>query len=421
MRFYLEDYCRKKGLAAIFSMYRYVRSIHKSHNIKSLANLADLLMHVPHTSFSASIQKRGHLIAKSVIETLAEKDNVSLNWTVLLKPPGRYNEPGVLMVSFETELLKLLRARRLSSLLDSYQICFLPTWQPFFSKEVFLLASISKRPFFILPSNLGEKKLCESFSANCQYIPLHAASWVNPDLYHRDTVKKDIDIVMLANFARHKRHWKLFEALRFMPENLNVCLYGVARGHRTGQELRKEASYFNVASRFTIVESAPDEVIRNALARSRLFCAFTHREGSYVGVAEALMAGVPVAMFRDAHIGTKVYLNKDTGFLLDPGRPLAPQLLTALARVDSMDPMSWAREHIASEKNSAILNKYLQVNAKEQGGSWAKDIEPVYSQRFDFYYHRGQKMEEKMSFHYQQIKDDYGVNIVRPDYHVPGS
>ena len=411
-----EDHLRKKGISNLFSIVRYLLSLPRGRSIDSLDAIADLLMHVPNSPVTNTLKTRGHLIAETVGNSLGTFDEMDLGWSVLLKPQINSHEPGVLLVSFESELLKLLRIRRLSSLLENYQICFLPSWQPFYSKEVFLLAAVTKKPFFILPSNLGEQELCESFSPKCRYVPLHAASWVNGELYGMSKATKDIDIVILANFGRHKRHWKLFEALGALPEHLKICLYGVPRGNRTSQALEKEASYFDVASRFTIIEAASNEVIRDALSRSRLFCALTHREGSYIGVAEALMAGVPVAMFYDAYIGTKAYINKDTGFLLDPDKPLAPQLLSALELVNSMDTRSWSEANISSQRSNIVLNKYLEASALIEGFNWSKEVEPVFSQRFEFYYHKGIEMEKNMFLHYEKIKNDFGLNISRPKY-----
>jgi glycosyltransferase involved in cell wall biosynthesis len=264
----------------------------------------------------------------------------------------------------------------------------------------------------MMPSAFSEEPLCGEFSPKCVFLPFHAASWVRGGLYAPAQQTKAIDLLMVANFSRHKRHWKLFEALATLPPRISAVLAGVPLGGRTRESLIREASLFGVADRVSIVESATDEELRTLLASAKLFCAMTHKEGSYIAVAEALMAGTPVAMFENAQIGTKVYVTDATGFLLSSREPLGAQLSRALERAGSLRPQEWAKSRLSAEVNSQRLNGLLRDWTQRNSLAWTLDIEPFFCKHFDFRYFRNEA-ESTLAAEYARIRSEFGLTVIR--------
>jgi glycosyltransferase involved in cell wall biosynthesis len=173
-----------------------------------------------------------------------------------------------------------------------------------------------------------------------------------------------------------------------------------------------EARLFGVEDRIRIVEGATDQELRRLFSGARLFCAMTHKEGSYIAVAEALMAGLPVAMFETAKIGSKAYINDETGFLLTADKPLGPQLEWALKRSDEVKPQPWARANISAEVNCKKLNELLRRWASVRQMSWTRDIEPFYCEHFEFHYFRDTAEGEMMS-EYARLRELFGLTVQR--------
>jgi glycosyltransferase involved in cell wall biosynthesis len=317
-----------------------------------------------------------------------------------------------MVVSFEHELSKLVSLSRFGALESEYRIIFLPTWQPFYSEAMCLLDARATESYFIMPSAFSEQSLCNEFSPKCRYLPFHAASWVRYGSYESPSSEKDIDILMIANFSRYKRHWKLFEALQQMPAGLRTVVAGVPLGNRTKESLLSEARLFGIEKRIEIVERATDDELRSLLRRSKIFCAMTHKEGSYIAVAEALMAGVPVVMFENAVVGSKAYITEETGVLLAPNVPLAKQLVRALEGTRNLHAQAWAREHISAEANCTKLNSLLRQWAFEHGLEWTRDIDPFFCEHFLFRCF-SQEAEEHMAGEYERIKREFGLTIER--------
>ncbi|HEU4475247.1 MAG TPA: glycosyltransferase [Methyloceanibacter sp.] len=308
----------------------------------------------------------------------------------------------------------MLALRRFQALEDAYKIVFLPSSHSFFTDTALLLAARAGRPFGLMPSLFSEEPLCVQLGPLCDYLPFHAASWVNPDLYAAAATTKSIDLLMLASFARVKRHWRLFEALSRLPSSYRVVVAGFPLGGRTEHDVRREARAFGVEDRIEIVVDPGQEAIRELLAQTKLFCAMSHREGSYISVAEALMAGAPVAAFANARFGTKAYVNRQTGVLLDPTRDLAAQLRDAVEHHDQFAPAAWARENISARVNCPKLNRVLAAQASHRGEAWTRSIKPFYRIRFEFIYYDGDEAEAELADDYQRIRQDFGLTIVRP-------
>src|SRR5262249_53194221 len=151
-----------------------------------------------------------------------------------------------------------------------------------------------------LISNIEDIKTLPRLSRNHVVVPLYASSWTNPDLFHPLPFhERDIDIIMVANFGRIKRHFAFFQVLKKMPPHLRVVLIGQDQDNRSSDTIFKEARYYNVHHKITIIANSPHESVAEALCRSRVSLILSRREGSCVVVAESLFANTPVGMLED--------------------------------------------------------------------------------------------------------------------------
>jgi glycosyltransferase involved in cell wall biosynthesis len=409
---HLEDYLRTRNAAALAALgalpSAYLNPV-KERQRQAAVRVAS---YYPDGGLGRVALARAKALSAALNETASLRKAVSISRSAIVKPYVSRREPGFLVVSFEGELQKLMDLEGFADLEREYRIIFLPTWQPFYSVALCRLAARSSKTFFVMPSAFAEERLCQEFSGLCYYLPFHAASWVRGDFYADPARAKTIDILMLANFARHKRHWKLLEALRSVSGARRVVLAGVPMGKRSSDALREEAALFGVQDRIEIVEAATDTKLREILRDSRLLCAMTHKEGSCIAVAEALMAGVPVAMFAKAKIGSKSYVNEQTGFLLDADEPLGPQLENALAVAPRLEPQAWARREIAAEVNSRKLDKLLKQWASSEGLDWTRGINPFYCQHFEFRYF-SDEAERRIEHEYARLREAFGLTLRR--------
>jgi glycosyltransferase involved in cell wall biosynthesis len=303
-------------------------------------------------------------------------DSRHIGKAAVLKPYVSEREKGVLFISFEAEWLKLLRHGVLRDVARRYALVLAPSGSPH-NLVSYVFPAALQAPVFTLISHADEPDLFPRVAANYVVVPLYASSWVNPDLFEpRPRDRRDLDLVMVANFAKFKRHFALFKALRSMPRRLRVLLIGQDEGARNGDTILGTARHYGVADRITLVRNAPWQVVADALCRARASVILSRREGSCVVVAESLFADTPAALLRGAEVGSRAFINPQTGRLLRDG-DLGGQLTAFIAEADRYVPRRWAVQNISCHASSRLLNEAVKKHLCAAGQEWTRDLAPL--------------------------------------------
>lgn len=377
-----------------------------------LRAIVRFLLHNPRHRRTAELVVRAtELAAQSAAKLRPTAPNAAvIDRAVIAKRP-RGDEKGVLIVTFESELLTLCLSPCFADIEKAYEIIFVPSWQPFYSPAFFMLLAVAKSPFWLMPSASGDVELCRGIQG-CRALPLKAASWVNPEIFRPMAGPKDIDLLMVANYEAYKRHWLFFEAVAELPPTVKAVIVGLSIGARTKDTIAEEANLFGVRDRVEILDNVSEHV-PTMMARAKLFCALSHREGSYIAVAEALMAGAAVGMYEHASIGSKDFINSETGILFSRRRSLAAQIQEFLPVATRLRPDQWARRHISCLVSTDRLSEALRLQSEAQGSPWTEDLYPLYCHRLALYY-VDPAIEAEMISSYTDFKHRFGLEVRRP-------
>ncbi|HEX4385151.1 MAG TPA: glycosyltransferase, partial [Myxococcales bacterium] len=248
-----------------------------------------------------------------------ETEEPLINHGIILKAPSPY-ERGVLLITFEYQWLRLLRHGNLTALARDYELVLSPTWSPPWDLPMATVAALwPGERIFTLLSNFEDEEVYRRFHPKLRPVPLLASSWVDPDIHTGDRVAKEFDVAMVANFAPYKRHGAFFAALaaaRKQGRKLRALLAGVRWQGRTAQSLQAMANEYGVGDQIVIRENLSDDDLRTSVRSARTAAIFSLIEGSCVAAAECLLLDVPLAMLANAHIGSKAFINEQTGRLL---------------------------------------------------------------------------------------------------------
>jgi glycosyltransferase involved in cell wall biosynthesis len=301
---------------------------------------------------------------------------------LLLKEPGPDGEKGVLLLGMEMGWTALERAGRSSRLCEDYDLVILSSWSPPQLHTFARLVGLSSDPIFVGISNRADYPTYELLAPTFAPIPLMACDWLNPAEFRpRPRAERDVDILMVASYAAYKRHWLLFEALRGMRHDIRVVLLGGPWEGRTIEHLQDEIRDFGVRQEIELPGLLPIDQVYEYLGRARVSVIFSRREGACVAVAESFLSDTPVGMMRDAHVGSRAYINTTTGVLFDR-RHLSGQLARFLEAARDFNPRSWAVENISCHRSSARLNEVLRDDAMRRGRPWTRDIAPLFWRYF---------------------------------------
>jgi glycosyltransferase involved in cell wall biosynthesis len=311
--------------------------------------------------------------------------------SIILKPWISEREKGVIFISFEEQWLRLFSIGDLKAFSGRYHLVVAPSWSPPHHLGTTAFPYVYPDKIFTLISNTDDLVILPRLSAKFVPIALYASSWVNPSWFEPVSFQeKDIDLVMVANFALYKRHFALFRALRDMPKSLRIVLIGRRDRDRTMADIQAEAQAFGVADRYELLLGAPDDVLFKSVARAKVSVILSRREGSCVAVAESMLLNTPVGLLADAGIGSKAFINDRTGTLLRE-RDLGAQLTSFIERAGLYQPRSWMLEQEHHCFGSTVrLNRALKEHALAAGQAWTHDLavhqwrpDPVYVEESD--------------------------------------
>jgi glycosyltransferase involved in cell wall biosynthesis len=336
-------------------------------------------------------------------------DGKTLIKSLILKAPSINGEKGVLYVSFEYNWLRLLQHYDLPRLLGDYLLVCASSWSSPDFAAFWALACIGPDPVFMQISNPSDMNLYARFGHNIRPIPIMASHWINPDFYKpKPHDKREIDILMVAGWSHVKRHWLLFRALRNMRRNLRVVLIGQDADGRTADNVLDEARAFGVADRIEMIRDASIDEVTKHQCNSKVSIILSAREGSCVVVAESLFADAPVAMMHAAHIGSRAFINPQTGILLR-GDTMHTQLGEMVERSASFQPRSWAMANITCHQATRKLNDILRNYCTEAGLPWSRGIVPMCWRPDPAYVNESD--DQHMASAYEQLRERHGVPV----------
>jgi glycosyltransferase involved in cell wall biosynthesis len=302
--------------------------------------------------------------------------NDELLWkAIVLKPYVSAREKGVVFISFDTRMAQLAKSKDLKAFAERYTLVLSPQWSPPHSIATYLFPLLYPDDIFCLISNERDMVYFPRISKRYRMIPLYASSWVDARKYTPvERAEKDIDIFMLANFAKYKRHHALFAALRDVPKKYRIVLVGQRDGGRTRETILEEARAFGVEDRFEIRENVSEQELHDTFVRAKTSLILSRREGSCVAVVESMFANTPVAVYEDAEVGSRAFVNAQTGKLLRR-EGVGAQLAAFVEESAQYEPRKWVMENgVDCIASSAVLNEALKTAALGNGAEWTEDI-----------------------------------------------
>jgi hypothetical protein len=300
----------------------------------------------------------------------------ALDRTIVLKAPGPGGEKGVILVMLEPNWLRLIAGchNDLETLDDRFTFVLSTGWSTTDYSLVALAVRSLRSTVYIQACNYGEIPRLEAFSPRIRCLPTIACDWIDPGFSEPRTFHgREIDILMVANWAPFKRHWHLFKALARMPRNLRVAMIGQPEGPHTLESVRRQARLFGVRQDIEFAESLPIERVQEYQCNSKTSLILSRREGCCVAVVESLFADSPVALLKDAHVGPRAYINDRTGLLLEHSR-LDRQLMRFLEGADRFRARAWAIDNISCFQSIEKLNALLHDDARASGRPWTTDL-----------------------------------------------
>lgn len=299
----------------------------------------------------------------------------ALTRSVILKAPGEGGEKGVLLMTFEYNWMRLAAGiEDLDSFTHEYDLVLSTSWSPTDYALLEWIASKTSSRLYVQACNYSEIPKLEGFHPNIRCLQTLPCDWINPDVFRpTERVARDIDLLVVSNWAPFKRHWQLFEALAKLDPGYRIVLVGQQEAGYQIADILALAELFRVPQQLEIYESLPPERVTELQCQSKACAIFSRREGCCVSAVEALFADASLGLMEGAEVGPTAYLNAATGIPLRRAE-LPEQLRSLMGAGAGRQPRKWATTHLSCGRSAARLNELLQEESRNRDLPWTRDL-----------------------------------------------
>jgi len=314
------------------------------------------------------------------------------NWKLLyrdylvLKAPLE-NEKGVLVLEYTTKFDLFVALFDFQRIIRDYYIVLEPCWAGYCDPSILMFLSNQSDVIVQCPEE-SDFDFISNLKSNLIPVKLGSSDWIDADLFapRQAQEKKEFDLIMVANWARHKNHRHLFEALsRLKHRTISVLLVGIDWGGRTDQDIRVEMAQYDLGHvHVEIKKNISAREVSECLERSKVFLLLSEKEGSNRAIVEALFCDIPAILYENFVGGAKGKINDQTG-VLSSFENLHDKIKYMLDNYQRFTPRSWALGHTGSRNAARILNDLLKDVARSRGEQWTIDIvEKVNNPNFSY-------------------------------------
>ncbi len=303
-------------------------------------------------------------------------DDKPVTRTTMLKGAGPNGERGVLYSLFEYNWARIAAGTDLRALMCQYDVIWVASWSPtdYLPLARILADSDVNTPIYVQASNMNEVPLLEAFHPRVRVIPFLPCESLDSNAFRplpRD--ERDIDLLVISNWAPFKRHFELFRALCSLPANLRIVCVGQPEAGHTLDEIRRLAASYGVPQQIEFHQSIPLADVRALQTRAKAAAIFSRREGHCMSAVEALFADASLGLMDGGHVGPIIYINEATGIRLRSGH-VGDDLTRLITEAPMRTPRDWALAHLGSDRAAAKLNGWLKERAADRALPWSTDI-----------------------------------------------
>ncbi|MFQ3219030.1 MAG: glycosyltransferase involved in cell wall biosynthesis [Psychromonas sp.] len=293
--------------------------------------------------------------------------------TVLKSP--KENEKGVLILNYSYYFLMFHKLYQVENILDNYIIILEPSWAGFCELSILSYMHLPQDVYLMCYEKRDLKFIS---SLHSSLIPLEIGpSWfVNHENFQPLVVEQNIDVIMVAAWAKFKRHGDFFKAIAKLKEQgitPKIVLVGY-QVDMTKQQILDLALHHGVEKWITIYESITHAEVAELLNESKVNVLWSKFEGNNRAIIEGMFCNTTVIMREGHNYGEKYdFINNHTGCFADEDT-LAASITKILSTYDNYTPRDYVLNNRSCIKATEIMNKVLSKREQAQGRNWTEDM-----------------------------------------------
>jgi glycosyltransferase involved in cell wall biosynthesis len=291
---------------------------------------------------------------------------------ILAVKSARPGEKGVLMLDYFFVFPLFARWFDVKTIASRYHIVLEPSWSGYFDLDLLCFAGLDF-PVFVQNYEPRDLAFVERLKTNLISIPIAGNWWVDHRIFRPlpDTAR-DADVLLIAAWARYKRHEKFFAALarlRARGVRLRTVLVGY-RGDLTRDDIFRLAHEYGVADQVEMYERLKLDEVNRQLNRVKANVLWSRREGFNRALIEGFFAGTPGILRHGFNFGYAYpYINPQTGaFATEESLP--DTLLDVCRNTSRYTPRAWVLSNMSPQIATRIVDEAIGAYCDRAGENW---------------------------------------------------
>jgi len=283
-------------------------------------------------------------------------------------------ELGVVIIKYTQAFGRFAALYDLPRLFEHYQVVLEPSWIGYHD-PIFRLFYARERKVIVEAQFPGDEQTLLAGRSNLLPVPYGAGHWVNPDHFHPiPGIQKDYVAVLIANWAPHKRHHLLLDALaRIRDPNARIALVGYPWKTYGRERLEGEVRRRGLEARVDFFQRINRKEVNEVFNRSHANLLASRKEGASKILYEGLAAGTPCIVMDD-HEGCRPSDVNDRTGLRASAEGLAAALEHLRNEGHTFDAHEWWKENAAPDVTTRRLEETLRAAALEEGRPFTRGL-----------------------------------------------
>ncbi|NQZ96714.1 MAG: glycosyltransferase [Myxococcales bacterium] len=294
---------------------------------------------------------------------------------MMLKAPDLdTGELGVVIIKYTPAFGRFAALYDLSRLFEHYQVVLEPSWIGYHDPILQLFTARERR--VIVEAQFPEDEATlRATGSNLVPVPFGAGHWVDPRNFHPlPESEKEYLGVLIANWAPHKRHHLLLDALAKIDDpTARIALVGYPWKEYTQERLHAEVRRRGLAGRVDFYERINRKEVNEVFNRSHANLLISRKEGASKILYEGLAAGTPCIVLDDHEGARPADINDRTG-IRAPACDLDKALEMMRDEGHTFDPRGWWCENASPPVTTERLEAALRDAALAEGRPFTRGL-----------------------------------------------
>lgn len=298
-----------------------------------------------------------------------------LRTRVLVTKSFQPGEKGIVIIDYSFVFPVLAKFYDLEAIARRYHLVLEPSWSGACDLDVLTYARLG-HPVFVQTSEPRDIAFLRRACPTLVPIPIAANWWTDPSLmFPVAGTRRDVDVIMVASWARFKRHGKFFAALRTLRRRgvfLRASLLGYP-AEIDRADIMALAHLYGIQDQVELHEWLTPQQVNEQFNRAKVNLIWSRREGFNRAIIEGLFAGVPCILRTGFNYGHHYdYINEHTG-CFSTEQALPDTLLRMSEASPAYRTREWALANMSPFRATALLNETIRTISTDRGEPWSRD------------------------------------------------